>query len=132
VTTWQDDRPFDSRIVPRHFSVEALGNQSVSADVAIDTLRDSDYCCRTVPGDAADPGMTLRPFDSFWDHQEVRTFPDIPAIHNEMPKPPADMDIPRALSSPPLPSSTAKASPTKPNGPTSRVRSLSEFQPPKR
>ncbi len=94
VTTWQDDRPFDSRIVPRHFSVEALGNQLVSADVAIDTLRDSDIAVAQLPGDAADPGMTLRPFDSFWDHQEVRTFPDIPAIHSEMPKPPADMDYP--------------------------------------
>jgi hypothetical protein len=94
VTTWQDDRPFDSKIVPRHFAVEALGNQLVSADVTIDTLHDSDTAVAQLPGEPADPGMTLRPFHSFWDHQEVKTWPDIPALHSEMPVPPSDADYP--------------------------------------
>jgi hypothetical protein len=94
VTTWQDDRPFDSKIVPRHLAVEALGNQLVSADVAIDALHDSDTAVAQLPGEAADPGMTLRPFHGFWDHQEVKTWPDIPAIHSEMPVPPSDADYP--------------------------------------
>jgi hypothetical protein len=84
--SWQDDRIFASRLIPRQFAVQALTNNLVTASVTIEAVSPGAPPVRQLDGPAAQPGETLRPFEDVWDHREVKTFPQQPAIHFEIPR----------------------------------------------
>ena len=65
VTQWSDDFIFDGKAVPRHIAVMAVDRQLVTADVTIEPAGKVDAGTLDLPGDAADPGMTLRPLREF-------------------------------------------------------------------
>jgi hypothetical protein len=81
VTSWQDDRAFASRLVPRQFTVQAMGNNLVTAGVEIEPLSADKSTVSQLPGPAADPGQTLRPLDCFLDRYQVKSFPFQPIDH---------------------------------------------------
>jgi hypothetical protein len=85
-TSWQDDRVFASRLVPRQLAVQAMSNNLVTASVDIQTVPSGAPAIAQIDGLAAEPGATLRPFEDLWDHREVRTFPEQPAINFEYPR----------------------------------------------
>lgn len=64
-TTWQDQILFGAREVPRHIEVLALERRIVAADAAIEALSQPDSGLFRLDGEAAEPGMTLRPPDEW-------------------------------------------------------------------
>ena len=82
VTSWWDGDAFGLHLVPMHFSVQALGHDLVTAEVKIGPAPKGETITQ-LPGKPADPGMTLRPFDSFLNASEVGSV--WPAVHLEMP-----------------------------------------------
>lgn len=86
-TAWQDQIEYGGRAVPRHFDVKALGRDLVTADVTIASTDSPDPSLFQLSGDAAAPGMTLRPFDQW----EV---PIWPAISMASPRLPNDAVFP--------------------------------------
>jgi hypothetical protein len=93
ITSWEDDRAFASRLVPRKFAIQAMGSNLITASVSIDPLPPDAPAIEQLAGPAAEAGDSLRPFDDLWDHREVRTFPDEPPIRLEMRRLPVDPDL---------------------------------------
>jgi hypothetical protein len=81
VTSWQDDKVFASRLVPRQFTVQAMGNNLVTATVEVAALPADMAAVAQLDGPAADPGQTLRPLDCFLDRYQVKSFPFQPIDH---------------------------------------------------
>jgi hypothetical protein len=65
MASWQGQAVFGGKLVPRHFEVQGAGLEGpmLTADVSIEALGNFDAALFRIPGEAADPGMTLRPFD---------------------------------------------------------------------
>lgn len=65
MASWQGQAVFGGKLVPRHFEVQGAGleGKMVTADLNIEPLGNLDPALFRIPGDAADPGTTLRPFD---------------------------------------------------------------------
>jgi hypothetical protein len=82
VETWQKNLPFASKQVPRHIEIQGDGLDGimVAADVEIGPLPPANSTIVQISGDAAAPGLTLRPLDQ----------PDVKstysAIHFEAPQ----------------------------------------------
>jgi hypothetical protein len=61
VNTWEDETLFNGKLVPKHLSVKAGKRDLVTADLVIEPLPPTDPAVFDLPGDFAEPGMTLRP-----------------------------------------------------------------------
>ncbi|HEY1498655.1 MAG TPA: hypothetical protein VGF88_03700 [Acidobacteriaceae bacterium] len=65
ITSWQDDITFNGKVVPLHFAVQAANRDLLTADVSVGPPARNDPDLFLVPGEPAEPGMTLRPFHYF-------------------------------------------------------------------
>jgi hypothetical protein len=61
VTRWQDQIIFAGKVVPRHFGVQGGTRDLLTADVTVEPAGAIDPAIFELPGEPADPGMTLRP-----------------------------------------------------------------------
>jgi hypothetical protein len=62
ITTWQDLTEFSGRAVARHISIQADTRELVSADISVSATNERGVGARQIAGDAATPGLTLRPY----------------------------------------------------------------------
>lgn len=76
-TIWEDDILFAGKIVPRHVRLKGGDRDLLTATVAIEDAGEPSSAMLDLPVSAADPGMTLRPFQAF----EVK-FPDLSYRHS--------------------------------------------------
>jgi len=51
--------------VPRHFAVQAMGNDLLTAEVTVEAASKPDPAIFDLPGGPAEPGMTLKPLHMF-------------------------------------------------------------------
>jgi hypothetical protein len=58
---WQDQMNYGDRIVGRHISVQAGGRELLAAEVTVEAVGNPSADLFDLPGDPAEPGMTLRP-----------------------------------------------------------------------
>lgn len=71
VTTWEDDAVFGGRVVPGHISIQVgAARDLLTAEVEVGEPGEPDAEAFDLPGDPADPGMTLRPLH--WYEVRVR------------------------------------------------------------
>ena len=64
-TSWQDDVNFAGHVVPRRLTIQSGDRTLVTADITVQTPGPVDPAAFELPGETADPGMTLRPLRSF-------------------------------------------------------------------
>jgi hypothetical protein len=60
--SWQDQVAFAGHVVPRRLTIQAGGRTLLTADVKVEPPSQTDARSFELPGETADPGMTLRPF----------------------------------------------------------------------
>jgi hypothetical protein len=65
LTSWDDNRVFAGKIVPRHLSVRGAGldGDMVTATITVEPLSLADRAVEQIPGEQAEPGKTLRPIE---------------------------------------------------------------------
>jgi hypothetical protein len=84
VTTWDDDHVFAGKVVPGHILIQADAERNlVTADLSIEPAGTVDPTMLDLSTGRADPGMTLRPFQSW----EIK----IPQRRESKPIIPSDM-----------------------------------------
>ena len=64
-TSWQDDATFAGHLVPRRLTVQSGDRTLLTADITVQAAGRVDPAAFELPGEAADPGMTLRPLRLF-------------------------------------------------------------------
>jgi hypothetical protein len=65
--SWQDDVTFAGHVVPRQLMIQAGGRKLLTADIRAQAAGQVDPAIFELPGETAEPGMTLRPFHFFDD-----------------------------------------------------------------
>jgi hypothetical protein len=65
MTGWQDDIVFAGKVVPKHFAVQGAGQNLLTAEVKVEAAGTADPAVFELPGEQAEPGMTLRPLHFF-------------------------------------------------------------------
>jgi hypothetical protein len=65
VTRWQSQIVFAGKVVPRHFGVQGGTRDLLTADVTVETAGTVDPAAFELPGEPAEPGMTLHPMHSY-------------------------------------------------------------------
>ena len=60
-TSWQDHANFAGHVVPVHLMIQAGGRKLLTADITVQAAGQVDPAIFELPGETADPGMTLRP-----------------------------------------------------------------------
>jgi hypothetical protein len=66
VTTWEDDVLFAGKAVPRRISIQAgAARDLLTAEVEVEAPGNLDPSAFDLPGEAATPGMTLRPLHRY-------------------------------------------------------------------
>jgi hypothetical protein len=63
--SWQDQVAFAGHVVPRRLTIQAGGRTLLTADVKVEPPSQTDAGIFELPGETADPGMTLRPLRTF-------------------------------------------------------------------
>jgi hypothetical protein len=63
--SWQDDATFAGHVVPRKLTIQGGGNTLLTAQIAVQAAAHVDPAAFELPGETAEPGMTLRPFHYF-------------------------------------------------------------------
>ena len=65
MTSWQNQTEFGGKVVPRHFVVQGGTRDLLTADVTVESAGTVDPAAFQLPGEPADPGMTLRPMHGY-------------------------------------------------------------------
>lgn len=65
VTSWQDQIIFGGKLVPRRFGIQGGTRDLLTADVTIGPAGTVDAGAFELPGEPAEPGMTLRPVHEY-------------------------------------------------------------------
>jgi hypothetical protein len=76
-THWEDDSLFTGKVFARHITIKAGERELLNAQVGIENAGRTDPGAFDLPGDFAEPGMTLRPLQAF----EVK-MPDLSFSHS--------------------------------------------------
>jgi hypothetical protein len=63
--SWQDDATFAGHVVPRKLMIQAGGHTLLTAQIAVHAAGQVDPAVFELPGETAEPGMTLRPLHDF-------------------------------------------------------------------
>jgi hypothetical protein len=77
VTSWQDQVAFGGKLVPRHFGVQGGTRDLLMAEVTVEAAGTVDPAAFELPGEPAQPGMTLRPL-----HWYECTMPETSAMYS--------------------------------------------------
>jgi hypothetical protein len=73
VTSWQNSVIFGGRVVPRHIGVQGGTQDLLTADVTVEPVGTVDAAAFELPGEPAEPGMTLRPIHVYEDSVSIPT-----------------------------------------------------------
>lgn len=65
VTSWQDQINFGGKLVPRHFGVQGGTRDLLTAQVTVEPAGTGNPATFELPGEPAEPGMTLRPIHAY-------------------------------------------------------------------
>ncbi|MGP0021003.1 MAG: hypothetical protein ACLPHP_20710 [Candidatus Sulfotelmatobacter sp.] len=65
VTSWQEQTIFGGKVVPGHFDIQGGTRNLLNADVMIEPAGTVDPAAFELPGEPAEPGMTLRPMHGY-------------------------------------------------------------------
>jgi hypothetical protein len=63
--SWQDDATFAGHLVPRRLTIQSGDRTLLTADITVQAAGRVDPATFELPGETADPGMTLRPLRLF-------------------------------------------------------------------
>ena len=65
VTSWEDQITFGGKLVPRHVGVQGGTRDLLTAHVAVEPAGTVNPVAFELPGESAEPGMTLRPIHAY-------------------------------------------------------------------
>lgn len=65
ITGWENNIAFAGKAVPRHLTIKTGEREMLTADLTLEAAGQFDQSTLDLPGGPAQPGMTLRPLDSF-------------------------------------------------------------------
>lgn len=71
VTSWQDQITFGGKLVPQHFKVQGGTRDLLTAQVTVEPVGTVNPAAFELPGEPAEPGMTLRPIHAYEDSVSI-------------------------------------------------------------